>query len=808
MRVKKRRVVRSSFILNLFISLVVLTAFAVVNPAAGELVEVDWQDAGDGLLTLDTETGLEWLDLTETTSMTVAAVTAKFGSGDDFDGFRYATATEVGDFYTNAGLSGFATAANTVSGNSNATQIAAAEALQVLWGTTFPQPGLSQVTSSGFIDELVSGTVFRITSLTVRTGPTVTDLWAAGTRASTGSGTFTTVGSALVRSLPTVPRDSLLGAESETGNLLAVDPEDGTGEFIGPTGVIPLTALAKDPTSGILYGGEGYGIGEVILPKLLYIIDERTGAATQLGPIGSDIEAINAADFDADGQLWASVTVGDVGESEAEDFDALARINKANGSATLAGLGEGFGVEGVDGIAFDSSGTLWGVSSDTDELFRIDLTTGEVVSGSERDLEDGEGVSPPDAGFASLQFTCDDTLFAGTAETQGDGGDGGDLFTIDNSGISIAEFTQVGTGPATDGSSLGGLALHTTCGNSVTDSPTPEGKNVVVISIDVFEQVAAEVIVDGQTSGSFCVGPDVRWVTKKNGKEQFISRPLSLVELSGLGSCTGPVAPGETETWEDLLSLIDLRIEGWYRSYLGNFTVPGDMSPTEDYWLVVGVVRTSAEFDGPNAVVFFPDAVIDYSMTMAAETPGCERDLEFRSLDLAGAVAAFGEVPNVEGKRMIVETAQCNGSRGLTRRTTHVGPLRLETTKKKGGESVNMARIFEGIDLTLGEAAFCVDSALIANMLGSLNGARDAFHNDNFADAIEDFEQLARFAKESVMGFATCPLNTNYRGNFMSRALTGAFTVHDRFVHAPAFTDFELYLIPADLDVPLLAPTP
>lgn len=342
------------------------------------------------------------------------------------------------------------------------------------------------------------------------------------------------------------------------------------------------------------------------------------------------------------------------------------------------------------------------------------------------------------------------------------------------------------------------------------DIPTPVGDDIAVLDIDAILQVASEVVIAGSTNADFCVALDDRQVTKKNGQEKFISRYLRLSELSGPdGTCTGPLEfvdeSDEFKTWEELFAVIDLRIAPWYRSYLGEVTLPGVAMPTSGYWLVLGVVRSTAEYDGPVAVVTFPETLISYANTVAAESPGCDRDLQWRNLDVGGAVEAFGDFLNIEGDRMIVETAQCNRSVSLTRRTTHVGPLRLDTTEKNGGEAVNMAWHFEGIDLTLGEAAVCADPSLIGDMLLSLNDARDAFHNGRFDDAIADLEQLARFAKLTDTGFNLCPVAANYRGNFMSRALSAAFAVHDRFLHGEAFVK---YLIPADLDVPLLDPTP
>lgn len=55
-------------------------------------------------ITLDTDTGLKWLDLTFSTNRTVADVSTQFGSGGDFEGFRYATHNEVDTFLINAGL--------------------------------------------------------------------------------------------------------------------------------------------------------------------------------------------------------------------------------------------------------------------------------------------------------------------------------------------------------------------------------------------------------------------------------------------------------------------------------------------------------------------------------------------------------------------------------------------------------------------------------------------------------------------------------------------------------------------------------
>lgn len=58
------------------------------------LVEAMYKNHGDGLITIDTETHLQWLDLTQTTSMSYDYVGSQFGVGGLFHGFRYATEAE------------------------------------------------------------------------------------------------------------------------------------------------------------------------------------------------------------------------------------------------------------------------------------------------------------------------------------------------------------------------------------------------------------------------------------------------------------------------------------------------------------------------------------------------------------------------------------------------------------------------------------------------------------------------------------------------------------------------------------------
>lgn len=57
-----------------------------------------------GAKTLDTQTNLEWLDVTASTNRSAAYVSTQFGQGGDFEGYRFATGAEVEELFAHAGL--------------------------------------------------------------------------------------------------------------------------------------------------------------------------------------------------------------------------------------------------------------------------------------------------------------------------------------------------------------------------------------------------------------------------------------------------------------------------------------------------------------------------------------------------------------------------------------------------------------------------------------------------------------------------------------------------------------------------------
>lgn len=129
--------------------LVLAGGLALIDrPAAALLLEADLNSPGDALLTIDTGSGLVWLDWTVAAGMSVNEVQAELLPGGDFDSFRYASNAEVTAFWDNAGIPDVPgiTLAN----------LASVQALIALLGVTFSN-ALVDAGSVGFTSDLSAG---------------------------------------------------------------------------------------------------------------------------------------------------------------------------------------------------------------------------------------------------------------------------------------------------------------------------------------------------------------------------------------------------------------------------------------------------------------------------------------------------------------------------------------------------------------------------------------------------------------------------------------------------------------------------
>jgi len=76
--------------------------FLMVGNASASLVGTDLLTSGDGLITIDDETGLEWLDMPLTNGMSYQAVSDS--TYVNTHGFHFATEAELHELYNNMGM--------------------------------------------------------------------------------------------------------------------------------------------------------------------------------------------------------------------------------------------------------------------------------------------------------------------------------------------------------------------------------------------------------------------------------------------------------------------------------------------------------------------------------------------------------------------------------------------------------------------------------------------------------------------------------------------------------------------------------
>jgi hypothetical protein len=78
---------------------------ATAPAAQAALLSVDLLASGDGLITRDTATGLDWLDLTQTLALTYDQVVAGGGTHNWYSmGFRFGNTTQLTTLYHDAGI--------------------------------------------------------------------------------------------------------------------------------------------------------------------------------------------------------------------------------------------------------------------------------------------------------------------------------------------------------------------------------------------------------------------------------------------------------------------------------------------------------------------------------------------------------------------------------------------------------------------------------------------------------------------------------------------------------------------------------
>ena len=175
----------------------ILLTFCFSITAHAALIETDWAVTNDAALTLDSNTGLEWLDITVTAGLSYNDVVAELGVGGAYEGFSFASSQQVAGLFSAVGLGEIPNVPELLGGG---------EQIQTLlgyWGVTWNlgtgerTEFLTSNTTGLLAGERFTGRVFWLE--VGDTGVTTEYLARADSYANV------TIGSALVRTASPVP---------------------------------------------------------------------------------------------------------------------------------------------------------------------------------------------------------------------------------------------------------------------------------------------------------------------------------------------------------------------------------------------------------------------------------------------------------------------------------------------------------------------------------------------------------------------------------------------------------------------------
>jgi hypothetical protein len=307
---------------------------------------------------------------------------------------------------------------------------------------------------------------------------TVTKHWIALTVALT-------LGLALVSPTSPAPGSGTLYG-TDGSRLFTIDRTTGVGTLVGPmvpSATYGYISLATD-SAGTMYAVGGFPSSAGGVSSWLFTVDPASGETTSLGELGSggsDYAPGNFLGMDSYGSLLFAAQNGDY-------WSGADRLVAVEPTAVATGEVGPFGnctsgpvdperqqcsIEGMDALAFDGAGTLYGaigsahqwwpdwpyaspVAAGAPGLYKIDPASGAASCDTwplpncffHLPIIDASGV-PPAGGVLSLQFACDQTLYGGTGD--------GRLLTLDPLS---GRFAYVGSGSATGGSPLFDLAFQ------------------------------------------------------------------------------------------------------------------------------------------------------------------------------------------------------------------------------------------------------------------------------------------------------------------------------------------------------------
>ncbi len=287
-----------------------------------------------------------------------------------------------------------------------------------------------------------------------------------------------------------IPTSGILyGTNAAGGQLYTINPVSGVGTLLGSLGIGQSSALAGNGTT--LYAGTSgltndlYSVVPIVVP-----------VSTLVGNGGLGAAGYGSLDFDNSNPavLYGAVNIAGSPSASGTGSDYLVTVSTTTGVASVVGsFGTCTGVtipapggangsctiEGMDAIAFDSSGQLWGIENvrgafGTPGLYKINKATGAATF--QMPITGG-----PIDGVVSAQFACDGTMYGGSSR-QTDGGRLGKINTTTGAWTFITAVPFTGGGPAFN--SLGGLAaIPSNCPFNVNKVFNPADAGSVTVSL-------------------------------------------------------------------------------------------------------------------------------------------------------------------------------------------------------------------------------------------------------------------------------------------------------------------------------------
>ena len=82
----------------------IILTLCVIEITCLHSINVNAELVDNGKITSDTQTGIDWLDLTETSGLSYDYVSSQLGSGGRFEGWAFASREQINTFFSNAGF--------------------------------------------------------------------------------------------------------------------------------------------------------------------------------------------------------------------------------------------------------------------------------------------------------------------------------------------------------------------------------------------------------------------------------------------------------------------------------------------------------------------------------------------------------------------------------------------------------------------------------------------------------------------------------------------------------------------------------